>query len=237
MSDDGRRPRRKCKDGQGAPGRCRRSSSTIATSAVRTNWPPWIAPANSTRCSTARAEPATMGQPSASPACRRMSAREIALNIGPVVDLIARAREGGADLVLPAGERQPDGAGLPADAGEGARRGRAPGARRLRDAAETTGVWLLIGSLDGQARTATTGWPTGRCSSMPTAPSSPATTRFTCSTSISARARATGNRRRLRPAVAPSSRRRPGAGSASASATTCAFPSSIVDWLRPAPIS
>ncbi len=75
------------------------------------------------------------------------SAREIALNIAPVVDLIRRARDGGADLVcLPENvsllepvsrlmkEKAPPEEEHPALAA-------------YRDAACANGVWLLIGSL------------------------------------------------------------------------------------------
>src|SRR5438132_7439713 len=75
------------------------------------------------------------------------SARDYEPNIRVVSDLLRRARDGGADLVL-----TPENTGLTEPVGK-LRRAKArdeanhPVLAALRDVARETGVWLLIGSL------------------------------------------------------------------------------------------
>ena len=126
------------------------------------------------------------------------SARDYEPNIRVVSDLVRRARDGGADFIM-----TPENTGLTEPVGK-LRREKArdeanhPVLAALREVARETGVWLLIGSLavdlsrEPGRRKANGGSPTAPTSSIPAALSWPATTRSTCSMSISPAARATG---------------------------------------------
>src|SRR6516162_10926661 len=75
------------------------------------------------------------------------SARDYEPNVGVVSDLVRRARDGGADFVM-----TPENTGLTEPVGK-LRREKArdeashPVLTALREVAQETGIWLLIGSL------------------------------------------------------------------------------------------